>query len=130
MTSEEHSQPPATDTYKQVAVAQPATIEHNGEDCMPQVNGRDCTLEPSDRDCTLEVNRRVEDSNKEAVGQTQTQAHESGGQTEADETGNQGNLENTSRKSRRHRYSLICAVVAGFVLLIVIIVPSVVATKH
>ncbi|CAI7655941.1 unnamed protein product [Penicillium crustosum] len=107
MTTEENTQqfpPPTTDTYK-------------------QVNGQDCTLETSDRDCTLEVDRRVEDSNKEAVNHNQV---------EADESGN-GGPELSSpvqRKLRSHRKWYICGGVGIVVILIVIIVPTLIATKH
>lgn len=125
MTTEAYTQSPQTDTFKQVAVARPATIEHNG-DCTLQVNDRDCTLEPSDHDCTLEVNRRAEDSNKEMVNQT-PQAEN---QTEVDESG-QGQLAvKKPRKIKQRPFTIACAVIGAIVVLIIIIVPSIIATRH
>lgn len=51
---------PTTDTYKRVIAAPTSTIEHD--------NG----------DCTLEIDGRVEDNNKQAVNDDQTQVDESG----------------------------------------------------
>ncbi|KAF3015749.1 hypothetical protein E8E15_004972 [Penicillium rubens] len=60
---------PTTDTYKRVIAAPTSTIEDD--------NG-DCTLEIDGRDCTLEIDGRVEDNNKQAVNDDQTQVDESG----------------------------------------------------
>lgn len=126
MTTEENTQqfpPPTTDTYKQVIAARPTPVEHGNGDCTLQVDGQDCTLETSDRDCTLEVDRRAEDSNKEAVNHNQVAA---------DESGNGGPELSTpvQRKWRTHRKSYICGGISIVVLLIVVIVPTLMTIKH
>ncbi|KAJ5420164.1 hypothetical protein N7465_002683 [Penicillium sp. CMV-2018d] len=123
MTTEENTPqfpPPTSDTYKQVIAARPTPIERGNCDCTLQVDGRGCTLETSDRDCTLEVDRRVEDSNKESVNHNQAEADESGNGSPEPSTPVQRNW-------RRHRQWYISG---GAILLIVIVVPAIVATKN
>ncbi|KAJ5359959.1 hypothetical protein N7517_009150 [Penicillium concentricum] len=132
MTTEENpNQIPSstTDTYKEVKTARPTPIERDNGDCTLQVDDRDCTLETSDRDCTLETNgrdctlevdRRVDITNKEAVNINHNQADESGGP---------GLSIPVQRKRRPHRKWFICGVSIA-VLLVIIIVPAVIATKH
>ncbi|KAJ6142672.1 hypothetical protein N7471_002125 [Penicillium samsonianum] len=86
-----------------------------------ETSDRDCTLEANDRDCTLEVDRRVEDTNKETVNHNQAEA-------EADESGGDPGLSTVQRKRRPHRKWFICGGVSIVVLLIIIIVPSVIAS--
>lgn len=126
MTTEDNTHqfpPPATDTFKQATAARPTQIERDNGNCILQVDEKESTLETSDQGYTFGVDRRVQDSNKEAVNRNQAEADESG-------IGGPELSTPVQRKRRLNRKWYIWGGVSIVVLVIVIVVPVTVTTKH